>query len=208
MRHNEELRFAKRVAAATLLDVGKSVGMVAKYTRQSKRTVYRIQSRATKTLSFRDRPRPGRPRKVTGNKMRLVKRLWREGNVRSVRTLQTRLRGMNINLSTGSIVNLLHGAGLRSVRPVPRPKLEPRHIAARLAYARTLVNNKEEEHKRTVYSDEKLFRLGSTAKNLWIQVEDPIAVVPTGKPQYIHPHLPLFHPPPHSYNFLAHFFLL
>jgi hypothetical protein len=171
---------AKRAEVVELRRLGHSFRSIAHTKRCSLSFVQDALRRVAETQSHADRPRSGRPRKVTAAVAKQTVALLRNRKVGSVRKARLKLRGSGIDLSVGTIHNIAQRADLRSAVPIPKPKLTPEHRQLRLAWATAHDDDTEETIRRFVFSDEKSFLVTDVSHRLWLRPAEPTPIRETG----------------------------
>lgn len=171
---------AKRAEVVELRRLGYSFRSIARTKQCSVSFVQDALRRVAETQSHVDRPRSGRPRKVTAAVAKQTIALLRNRKVGSVRKSRLELRGSGIDLSVGTIHNIAHRADLRSAVPIPKPKLTPEHRQLRLAWAMAHEHDTEETIRRFVFSDEKSFLVTDVSHRLWLRPAEPTPNRETG----------------------------
>lgn len=153
---------------------GMAAGRAARLAKVSVRTLYYALERERQTSSPRDRPRSGRPRKVTRSRATQIVRLMRDRKVGSLRKTRAELQARGISLSIHTIQNVAERVHLHARKPVKRPKITAAQAAARLAWARHHINDSLETVQSYVFLDEKTFYIGDASSHVWIyEWEDP-----------------------------------
>jgi transposase len=172
---------SRRAKTIALAAYGMRPSLVARRVGICRATVYNTLKRAQGSWNLHDKTRTGRPKRANPAIVARIKRMRLRKSAPSVRGIQTELARKNIHLGRGTVHRALHDGGLRSVRLPKKPKLTANQKTARVEWLQAQLDSKEQEWFRTVYTDEKIFRLGETHRTRWIRLEDPIPYRPTGK---------------------------
>jgi len=144
-------------AIVDLLKAGHSVEDVARELPTSIATVSRLR---TKHLPDLPRKPAGRPRCLTANTMRNIKRQMLSGQLKTGKEAFKYLQRQGNRITYQSVLNHLRQSGLRPYKKIKKPYLSKKHMEARYRWAKAYVNWTVDDWKCVVFSDE-------TKINLW-----------------------------------------
>lgn len=123
-------------------------------------TIQRLRDRWRNTGNVEEPQRPGRLRITTRAQDRYVVMSCLRDRTASSRALRDQLRAAtNVNVSTQTIRNRLHAAGIRSRCPAVKPPLTPAHRGRRRTWAALHRRWTRDQWARVVFSDESRFTL-------------------------------------------------
>lgn len=138
---------------------------IARVTGENRRFVYRTLERWRETGGVKDRPHPGRPRKLSPGHVRKLLKSARTGSTRKARRELRREAGVAVSQPT--VWRAAKRAKLHfRVRP-KKPMLTRAHREQRLHFART--RRPRGFWKRVVASDEKTFSLDADVRGQWVE---------------------------------------
>jgi hypothetical protein len=115
----------------------------------------------SQTGNVTDRPRAGRPRKVTPREDRLISRRARQRPFSTAGALRGNL-ALRGHISTRNVIRRLHHHGMRARRPIKRPQLTLRHRHARFDWSHDHLGSTIRTWRRVHWSDESRFLLRPT----------------------------------------------
>ena len=122
--------------------------------------VVRLHRKFQATNSVLERPRSGRPKKTTQREDRFITRQALQWRGTTANIIRDQLRvATNTNVSTRTICNRLHEAGLHSRRPAIRPRLTADHRRARLTFCHNHARWTRQQWADVLFSDESRFNL-------------------------------------------------
>lgn len=153
-----KLSYAERWQAVGLIRGGHSYRQVAQRFGVSHSVIIRLIQRVDETDTVDERERTGRPPKTTPREDRHLRRLAQQEPFSTANTLKRRWN-VNVRICRRTVNRRLNNARLRARRPVKRPLLSDRHIAARLQWARDHMGWNIRSWKRVHWSDESRFLL-------------------------------------------------
>lgn len=162
---------------------GKSLAEIQRLTGFTLMFVRRWAAAADQGRGADDKPRSGRPRKLTPPTIAKVKRMMNLKKRQSLRKV-----GAKLNLHPTTVRRAARKAGLKPYRRPYRPLLTHRHCQRRLKFA---TDFKDHPWRNTMMSDEKIFVLypSSNRKNDVIWAENSRVIIPiprVTKPAGIH----------------------
>lgn len=152
-----------RARAIGFLDAGWGQQEVSRHFGVCRLTVSRLQTRFRATGDVGDRPRSGRRRVTTRRQDRYIEVQATRSRFITARRIQLNIQSAagagNQRISTQTVRNRLHDAGLRARRPARRPLLTDVHKAARLQWARGHRHWTRAQWRQVLFSDEARFGL-------------------------------------------------
>jgi transposase len=107
---------------------------VADHFRVNHSIIVRLMQRFRQTGNVTDRPRAGRPRKMTPREDRLISRRARATAVQYSCALRGNL-AFGGHISTRTVIRRLNHQGMRARRPIKRPQFTIRHRHARFDWS-------------------------------------------------------------------------
>jgi transposase len=128
--------------------------------------------------TLEDRPRPGRPRKITPPIQSTLKKLIKE--TRSIRRTQQRLSATGVELSVG-IIHRECQLLVDKRKPVEKPFRTPEHEARRLAFALANVGRSLEYWRQVFFSDEKMYVTFTHPPHVYVNKGDAAPIKPVVK---------------------------
>lgn len=131
-------------------------------------TCQRIVQKYEKTGCVSDRPRSGRPQKLTRREQRLVRRTMLSDRRKTLRQMCSHLRSIGEFTCRNTIARVLAKYNLRRRVAVRRPLLTSRMRLARLEWAKMRLNWSVDKWKSVVFTDEKIFRVGSNSRSVYV----------------------------------------
>jgi transposase len=153
-------RHEKRVQVMTLSKQGISNKEIAKITGLTVRGIQHIKKRVNHTHSFQDKPRTGRPHKLTERNKRLIPKLLKKKETKTATAISKSLKiHNNINVSRKTVSRALKSMGYSCRIKKKKPKLTEKHKKARLAWAKAHESWTSEEWRKVIWSDESKFNL-------------------------------------------------
>lgn len=105
------------------------------------------------------RPRSGRPKKISSSTSRHIAKIVNKDPRTSAKTIQKDLEEMGVDVSLRTIGRSLHRSGFKACRPRKTPLLKPRHVKARLEYARRWLKEDSSMWNNVLWSDETKIEL-------------------------------------------------
>ncbi|KAI3361613.1 hypothetical protein L3Q82_013752, partial [Scortum barcoo] len=148
--HSEDLR-------TRIIDAQKEGKGYKKNAKQFKVPVSTVQSIVKKYKEFNTvKTLQGRGRKATVS-TRLARKIQRQVRVNpriTTKALLAELSSTGVTISRQTVQRTLHQGGLHGRRPRKTPLLQPRHVKARLAYAKADIDKNESVWSSVLWSDE------------------------------------------------------
>jgi transposase len=156
----EMTRQEKRAQVAALKNQGVSNQEIAVATGLSVSGIQKINRTVKQTNSFKDRPRSGRPRKLSDRNNRTIVRMLKKKETQTATTISKALKSShNIEVSRFTVARALKSHGYACRIKKKKPKLTERHKKARLAFAKKYESWTSDDWKKVVWSDESKFNL-------------------------------------------------
>jgi transposase len=160
MEKMEMTRQEKRAQVVALKNQGISNHEIAVTTGLSVRGIQKIFSTVKDTNSFKDRPRCGRPPKLTDRNKRTIVRMLKKKETSTATAISKALRTPHqIEVSPDTVGRALKSLGYACRIKKKKPKLTEKHKKARLAFAKKYESWTSEEWKKVIWSDESKFNL-------------------------------------------------
>ncbi len=185
--HGEELSKDLRKIIVCLHKDGLGYKNISTTLKLSHSTVAKVIQRFSKTGSTQNRPRQGRPTKLSPRDVRRVQKLASENRRRSARSIAEEVAATGCQLvSPQTIRRTLHQDGLRGCRPRRKPLLKPAHKKARKLFAERNKTKSMSSWNHVLWSDEtKINLFGSDGiQHVWRRPGEEYhdkCVVPTVK---------------------------
>jgi transposase len=150
----------KRCQIWTLKQAGLTNKEITNQTGSSTRTIQKICKRVRETNSFKDRPKTGRPQKLSPRNQRLALKILKKKQATTAEGV-SRVLGEehNINVSRKTIARAFNRHGFVSRIKKKKPKLTEKHKKARLDWAKKHESWTAEEWSQVVWSDESKFNV-------------------------------------------------
>jgi transposase len=159
-RKMEMTRQERRVQVLTLKNQGVSNQDIAVTTGLSVRGIQKIFKTVKQTNSFKDRPRKGRPQKLTDRNKRAITRMLKKKEATTATALSKALkRSQEIQVSRFTVARALKSLGYACRIKKKKPKLTEKHKKARLAFAKKYESWTADDWKNVIWSDESKFNL-------------------------------------------------
>lgn len=154
----------------SLLKQGNSIRKVANQCRVSKSKIQKIRAKHFPNLVVSV---GGRPTKLSAQNKRFCVREITSGRSKTGVEVSRKLKAdLSINICDNTVRNALREAGLGAIKKTPKPKLSPKNIKARLAFAKRHQDWTVSDWKRIIWSDEtKINRFGSDGCS-WCWIRD------------------------------------
>lgn len=158
---------ALRHAAVTLHEAGLDSKSIANQLGTSQRSVQRWIKRKREGESLEDHPRSGRPSKYLRVKA-AIKQALKSKEHGSVRRAATKVSNEVEAISKSTVHRI--GRQVLDLRAVSsKPKLTKKQQEARVAFASKLLRTPKARWSRVVFTDEKVFHIGSRPRKAWVE---------------------------------------
>ncbi len=153
-------RVEQRVNIWTLREQGLSWNEIVKITGKDRKTVRRICKRVKEDGSFKDRPRSGRPSKISERDRRAIVGVLRKTKKKTAESVRKEvLVSHNIQVSRKTIARVLKKSGYASRVKKKKPLLTTNQKKARLNWAKKHATWTVDEWRNVIWSDETAFML-------------------------------------------------
>ncbi len=141
---------AKRLEIATLIRAGHSNKDIVKFLNVDRHTVYRVRKRVEEGKSLKDRPRSGRPVKLTPEDAKLA--------FKAEPTMSMADFAKKKGMARSTVSNAINAAGGKSKKYEERPLLTKHHQELRVERGQCILNDLKHHGNRVIFfSDEKTF---------------------------------------------------
>ena len=170
--HGKELSEDLKKRIIALHKDGLGYKKIASTLKLSCSTVAKSMQRFKRTGSTKNRPRRGRPRKLSARAQRHIKRLSLENRRRSAASIAAEVEEVGAQpVSAQTIRRTLHSIGLHGCRPRKKPLLKRMHKEARKKFAEDKQTKDMDYWNHVLWSDEtKMNLFGSDGvKRVWRQ---------------------------------------
>lgn len=161
-------RMQRRAYVMGLAAGGVSLRRISHRSGYHRTTVTRILSRYKGKSSYADRPRAGRPTKMTTATRRHVKRLLLEPTTGTARRAAARLKYQKHPISTASVRRMAKSMGVRPRVRKRKKELTADQMAKRVAFAVAHQHDSVKFRRSVVYLDEKLFICNVKTRHVWV----------------------------------------
>jgi transposase len=153
-------RQERRVQVVTLKNLGVKNEEIAVTTGFSVRGIQKIFKTVKQTNSFKDRPRKGRPRKLTDRNKRAAVKMLKKKEATTATAISKALKSShNIQVSRKTVARALKSCGYACRIKKKKPRLTDKHKKARLAFAKKYESWTSDDWKKVIWSDESKFNL-------------------------------------------------
>jgi transposase len=160
LRKLELTKEEKRIQVWTLKQAGFSNKIITERTGFPRRSIQKICKTVRETNSFKDRPRKGRPPKMTEREKRKAVLLLKQKKATTATAIQKELAAnYDVSVCSKTVSRVLKEFGFVARIKKKKPKLTTAHKKARLAWAKKYENWSVEEWKKVVWSDESKFNV-------------------------------------------------
>ena len=171
------LSVEKRSRICTLFEEGYPSRYIASKENISQSTVIRIKQRKDKNGTFKNQPKPGRPRHLTGRNERNVLWLISSGKCTNAVSIQKKLKvEEQIEVSESTVKRTLRRNGLNSRIKRKKTYLRKMHRIARMKFAKKYRSWTAEDWNKVIWSDESKFMIyGSDGREYcWKKPNEPL----------------------------------
>ena len=153
-------RQEKRAQVTALKNQGISNQEIAVATGLSVRGIQKIFKTVKQTNSFKDRPRQGRPPKLTDRNKRATIRILKKNEASTATAISKVLKTSHkIQVSRQTVARALKSFGYACRIKKKKPKLTEKHKKVRLAFAKKYESWTTDDWKNVIWSDESKFNL-------------------------------------------------
>lgn len=156
----KEISFAKREQVVQLHKGGKTFRQISKELKISLCAIHNILKKKKETGVVDNKPRSGRPRKLTmRERRRVVKNALKNPKV-SATMLAANIESVSGKVVTPQTVrNVLHDAGIKGRRPRKKPYISEVNRKKRLEFAKNYKGKTLDFWKNVIFSDESKFEI-------------------------------------------------
>jgi len=161
----------RRAYAMGLSVGGVSKARVAHRTGTTVKTVRNTLARYKGKTSLCDRPRSGRPKEITTELKRRVRRMMLDDALGSKRRVAAALKQQRMKVGASTVLRIAKSMGLKCRVRGKKYRLSAEEKQLRLAFANKHKTDPETFVRSTIYLDEKLFVCCPKKRFVWI--EDP-----------------------------------
>ena len=156
----EMTRQEKRAQVTALKNQGVSNQEIAVATGLSVSGIQKIFRTVKQTNSFKDRPRSGRPPKLSDRNNRTIVRMLKNKETQTATNISKALKTSHkIEVSRFTVARALKSLGYACRIKKKKPKLTEKHKKARLAFAKKYESWTSDDWKKVIWSDESKFNL-------------------------------------------------
>jgi transposase len=156
----ELTREQKRVIAVTLKKEGVTNKEIAKKTGLTIRGIQTINKRVKQTQSFKEKPRTGRPGKITDRDKRLILRILKSKQAGTATEICKVLKTSHkIEISRQTVARVLNSFGFSCRIKKKKPRLTVKHRKDRLHWAKEHEAWTTDDWRKVIWSDESKFNL-------------------------------------------------
>ena len=146
------------VRAVQMLEDGSRQVDVSRRLGVSQSVISRLWRRYRENGLFHARERSGRPRSLSAVQDRYLLTTAQRNRFQTARSLSVQLQNATgVRVSTQTVRNRLHAAGLNARRPMLAPRLTARHRQARLAFAQDHMEWRVNDWSNVLFTDESRF---------------------------------------------------
>ena len=158
--HGKELSEDLKKRIISLHKDGMGYKRISKTLKLSSNTVAKTIQRFKMTGSTQNRPRHGRPKKLSARDRRRIQRLALENRRRSAASIAAEVKGVGgQSVSAQTIRNTLHQIGLYGCRPRRKPLLKMMHKKVRKQFAEDMQTKDMNYWNHVLWSDETKIQL-------------------------------------------------
>lgn len=160
LRKMEMTQQEKRAQVVVLKEQGIANKEIAAATGLSVRAIQYINKNVKHTHSFKDRPRSGRPPKLTDRNKRTIARMVKKKETSTATAISKALKSSHqITVSPDTVKRSLKSFGYACRIKKKKPRLTEKHKKARLAFAKKYESWTSDDWKNVIWSDESKFNL-------------------------------------------------
>jgi len=180
-------REQQRIQVWTLREEGLSWNQIATRTGKDRKNCRNICKRVKETGTFKDKPRSGRPSKLTDRDRRHIVGILRKSNEKSVEAVRKEAATIiNTKVCHNTIAKVLKESGYVCRVKKKKPLLTKKHKEKRLTWAKKYRTWTVDEWRKVIWSDETAFMLvnGDGREYCWTKEGDVLEeeqVKPTKK---------------------------
>jgi transposase len=150
----------KRAQVVVLKEQGIANKEIVAATGLSVRAIQYINKNVKQTHSFKDRPRSGRPPKLTDRNKRTIARMVKKKETSTATAISKALKSSHqITVSPDTVKRSLKSFGYACRIKKKKPRLTEKHKKARLAFAKKYESWTSDDWKNVIWSDESKFNL-------------------------------------------------
>src|SRR3990167_1351000 len=150
----------KRAQVVVLKEQGIINKEISAATGLSVRAIQYINKNVKHTHSFKDRPRSGRPPKLTDRNKRTIARMVKKKETSTATAISKALKSSHqITVSPDTVKRSLKSFGYACRIKKKKPRLTEKHKKARLAFAKKYESWTSDDWKNVIWSDESKFNL-------------------------------------------------
>ncbi|GBP03423.1 Transposable element Tcb1 transposase [Eumeta japonica] len=166
---------------------GKSYGEISKIVKISRATVQTILRNYRETNSTENKPRTGRPKKLSRHDVSsLLKEVKRDPKLSAPKLAEHLQNCCNVTVTSRTVINVLHDNGFKSRVARKKPLISAKNRKLRLEFARAHLNKDVDFWKRVIFTDESKFNVfGNDGRSkVWRKPNtalDPQNIIPTVK---------------------------
>lgn len=164
----EERKILARAKAVRLYREMGSIRAVAEAMHRSRTFVSDAIERKRTTKSHLDRKRSGRPHALTPSERKMLRRCIRTKTYGSIRKTTARMANRGIVVSRETVRKTARAGGMRSYKPIQKPKLSEADKEARLNWCLRIRNESILHSARRVFCDEKYFCFHEGSNRMWL----------------------------------------
>lgn len=187
MGNRKEIQISVRNLVINLRKENKSYGEIAKIVKLSRSTVQTIIKNYNNTNSTENKPRSGRPKKLSRRDIScILKEVNRDPKISAPKLAQHIEQCSNINVHPRTVCNMLHNNGFKSRVARKKPLISAKNRKLRLEFAKKHIDKGTDFWKRVLFTDESKYNIfGSDGRSkVWRKPNtalDPKNIIPTVK---------------------------
>lgn len=187
MKNRKEIHISVRNMVVNLRKENKSYGEIAKTVKLSRSTVQTIIRNYNNNNSTENKPRSGRPKKLSrGDVSSFIKVVNQDPKISAPKLAEHVEKCSNIIVTPRTIINALHDAGFNSRVARKKPLISTKNRKLRLEFAKAHLGKGMDFWKRVLFTDESKYNIfGSDGRSkVWRKPNtalDPKNIIPTVK---------------------------